>query len=717
MIASFYFAIRLFYGCCGSSRRSLLYHPPPMLNRINVPTLFCIGLFICATLFTTGLVPAPGTFIHIWSVELPSAVLLALCCGYFIFYPSKPLCLARTEIVFVIAPVTSFILWSLLSASWAESWKSAVHHSLVWSMYLIFYLIARAIIETGRGRSALGLSLLSPILLFSIAAAAGYVSFVIFEGVNPLGRLAKVGEPALTILPLLLVFAIRSSGRTFQVGVASISLISLLIYCSLGRINFFLFAVVSVLTAVLILTQPSRAIEADLRSDAGDLSSGALTWRVRCRRLILTAAACLAALLFVQSFSIFSATQEVAPVALKRFGDDTAITSSNNFRMLVYSISKEMIVANPVLGVGGDNFGSEANKYRRIYSAKSPENVSLREAEDNLPERAHNEVVQIVAELGLPGLVIVLWFAAGLLLLFGRSIKALRRGSIIGLAALIGLGAFLTSSLVSSYSFRFVQNGFVFFFVLAIACRELWYEPAGDISDNGSAPERVHLTPTRIRLFSGAGLAACLLLTAYWGVRVTSAAYVAKANRTPDIRDAERLFKTAEQLDDENADAPYSHAMRLFHERRFSEAAPLLTESIRLGRGRSVDYSHLASAWSLAGDPAAAESAMAEAFAMYPQSTFVMARYSHVLAQNGKTAEAQNMLDMARKRHLGDANAWWTLMNLGADPASAAAVKDPGSYTALMELYPINAVYAVRDERFARFPEERARFDLFGTNR
>jgi hypothetical protein len=75
------------------------------------------------------------------------------------------------------------------------------------------------------------------------------------------------------------------------------------------------------------------------------------------------------------------------------------------------------------------------------------------------------------------------------------------------------------------------------------------------------------------------------------------------------------------------------------------------------------------------------------------------------------------MLEMARKRHLGDANAWWTLMNLGADPASAAAVKDPGSYTALMDLHPINAVYAIRDERFARFPEERARFDLFGTDR
>ena len=175
-----------------------------------------------------------------------------------------------------------------------------------------------------------------------------------------------------------------------------------------------------------------------------------------------------------------------------------------------------------------------------------------------------------------------------------------------------------------------------------------------------TASRKVFLVMERIRLLSTAGLAACLLLTAYWGARVTSAAYVAKASRIQEIHDAERLFNIAERLDDENADASYFHGMRLFHERRFSEAAPLLAESIRLGRGRSVDYSHLASAWSLAGDAAAAESTMAEAYSMYPQSAFVMARYSHVLAQNGKAAKAAGMLDLARNRHLGDANAWWT---------------------------------------------------------
>ena len=687
-----------------------------MLKRINIHSVFCIGLFISATLFTTGIVPAPDTFIHVWTVELPTAVLFALCCLYFIFFPIKFPPVAKAEKFFVIVPIAFFILWSLLSAIWAESWKSALHHSLVWSMYLIFYLIARAVAETSRGRQALGLALLGPIVLFSIAAAAGYASFVIYGGINPLGRLAKVGEPALTILPLLLVFVVRSNGRSFKIGVAITSLISLLIFCSLGRINFFLFALISLLTAALLLTLRVDDPEVDEQG----AESVALTRRLRFRRLMLVATACIAAPLVVQSFSIFSSTPDAAPVAVRRFGDTAAITSSNNFRLLVYAISKEMVVANPLLGIGADNFGAEANKYRRTYSAKYPDAVSLREADDNLPERAHNELLQISAELGLPGAVIAFWFAAGLLLLFFRGIKALHRGSIVGPAALIGLGAFLVSSMVSSYSFRFIQNGFVFFFVLAIACRELLHERGGGLLTDLKRPESKHeavlLTTAKIRLVSAAGLTACLLLTAYWGFRVSSAVYVSKAKHTRDLNHAERLFRIAGQLDDENADARYFHGMRLFREKRFGEAAPLIRESIRLGRGRSVDYSHLASAWSLAGNDSAAERTMAEAVEMYPRSPFVLTRYSHVLSMNKKASEAERMLDIARQRHLGDANAWWILMTLGSDQASTAAVKYPDQYTSLMELRPLNALYAVRDERFARFPEERAKFELFGTN-
>ncbi|MCA1609114.1 MAG: hypothetical protein LC730_06635 [Acidobacteria bacterium] len=142
-----------------------------------------------------------------------------------------------------------------------------------------------------------------------------------------------------------------------------------------------------------------------------------------------------------------------------------------------------------------------------------------------------------------------------------------------------------------------------------------------------------------------------------------------------------------------------------------------MAEAIDTGRARSVDFSHLASAQSLPGDNAAAEQTMAEAGKMYPQSAFVLARYSYVLAANEKTEDAEPMLAKARTRNLLDANAWWALFWNGSDATSAEAHKSPGEFTPLMDLRPINALYAVRDERFVRFPEEGKRLDLLGRNR
>ena len=687
-----------------------------MLNRINATIIFCIGLFICLMLVPSGLMPAPATFIHFWPVELPTAVFFALCCGYLAIQGQKRLRVTQAELAFVVAPVICFILWSFISSVWAVSWKSAIHHSLVWVLYLTFYLISREIIETNKGGRILGSALLGPILLFSLAAIAGYISLVIFGAGIDLGRLGKVGEQAVTILPLLLVVVARSSGRRLQIGVVIVSLLWLLIFCTLGRINFFLFAIVSVITAVLTLT--SRDVKVGPEGAAGLSGSPDRNWRFRLRRLVVIAAACLIAPMIVQSFSLLSPTPDVTPVAFQRFGDQDNVTSSNNFRRLMYAISQEMIATNLVLGIGADNFGFRVNDYRRIYSEKYPDEVSLREAENNLPERAHNEFLQIFAELGIPGVAIVCWFIMGFLVLCRRGFKAWRGGSILGPAAVIGLGAFLISSMVSSYSFRFVQNGFVFFFVLALAFRELVGRPnRNDAHEEADEFAGIALSNRRFRLLAAAGCAACLVLVAYWGVRVTSATYVIEGNQTQDLHNAEKLYAMAEKLDDENPDARYFHGMRLFQEHRFAEAAPYLAESIRMGRGRSADYSYLASALSLAGDDVGAENVMAEAFAMYPQSAFVLTRYSLILATNGKTRESERMLARARTRQSGDANAWWILLTEGTDRASTEAFNHPDQYTDLMDLRPLNALYAVREERFIRFPEERAKFDLFGSNR
>jgi Flp pilus assembly protein TadD len=276
-------------------------------------------------------------------------------------------------------------------------------------------------------------------------------------------------------------------------------------------------------------------------------------------------------------------------------------------------------------------------------------------------------------------------------------------------AAVIGIGAFCVSSLVSSYSFRLIQNGFFFFLVLAIAYRRLGSEAEDQERENALSLRHA----SRPRLAAVAGLLACIMMVAYWIPRVASAAYSNAANYTQDLSEAERLYRMAERLDAGNPDARYYHGMRLFQENKFAEAVPFMRDAISLGRARSADFSYLASSQSLAGDNAAAEQTMAEAWKLYPQSTFVMTRYAHEMMSNGNEAGAEAMFTLSRARNQRDANAWWTLFNEGSDAASDRAVKHPDQYTPLMDLRPLNALYAVRDERMMRFPEERKRLDMF----
>jgi Ca2+/Na+ antiporter len=65
----------------------------------------------------------------------------------------------------------------------------------------------------------------------------------------------------------------------------------------------------------------------------------------------------------------------------------------------------------------------------------------------------------------------MMWFLVGVAIMCFRAIRHMKRGSLYGFAAVLGLAMFLASSAVSAYSFRVMQNGIVFFFVLAVAAK------------------------------------------------------------------------------------------------------------------------------------------------------------------------------------------------------------------------------------------------------
>jgi O-antigen ligase len=654
---------------------------------VNAPsfgTFFCVGLAVVMLSLLFAIPPVWNTFIHLWRVEFVASLFLAITLALaFIFRKELNISLhnvSDSETKLVILPIATFILWSGVSIVWAPSWRSSLHHTLIWSEYLIFYLAVRHLLERAGNIGKLLNTVTLTLASLSVLAVFSYCTFLVFGSVTTQGiTYAKYGEQVNTVFPLFLVCVLRLDGKRFTLALSILVGLWLLVFCSLSRTNLILFTCgMAAITATVFLIKAFH--------------------RYR-RKMAVIAAVLILAPVPLHVFSLLSADPEVPFVS--RVSDSAGISSSNNFRKLMLSIGEEMIKTHPVVGIGADNFGFETNKYRMQLGAVSPNDPNFAEAEDTIPERAHNEYLQITAELGIVGMAIFLWFIAGIALMGYRAVRRSKHTSIFLIAAFTGLVLFLTSSLVTSYSFRLIQNGFVFFFVLAFAASRSFKR-----TENKSHTSVVPHSEYGLKLVFSAGIALSLLLTAYCTIRVTSVAYASRANVTSDLDEATMLYKRAIWLDPENPEAPYFLGLRLMDKGRYSESVPYLADSIRIGKGRSADYSYLAGAQSLSGDTIAAERTFAEAAKMYPRSSFVLTRYAALLKANGKQAESEQQLARARQIDLNQANSWWAMINQSPQAAADLAFQRR-DYTPLMDLRPQMSMYALKAEIDLAHPDEK----------
>jgi O-antigen ligase len=610
---------------------------------------------------TASFPPVWNTFIHSWRSEFFASIFLSLTlCFYWYFTRNgdMKIDLSPLEIRLIVLPMAALILWSALSATWANSWRSAIHHSFVWSEYLIFFVVVRGLLKTPNAyRDLIKIPMLT-LAFFGTLAVVGYCAYLVFGPPTSLGIVyAKYGEQVNTIFPLAFLGVLLLRGRTLVLGSTVLVFLWLLVFCSLSRIDLALFVAVALSAAFVVFSVP----------------------RFRVYRLKAVGFLTLLAIapLPLHIFSLYSSGSGVAMV--DRLSNTSHIQGSNDFRKLMLSIGTEMIAAHPMVGVGADNFGFEANRYRVIYASRNPDDPDLAEAEDTIPERAHNEYLQVTAELGIVGAAILFWFLTAVAIMLFRA-RRLTKTSPFALAALTGVCAFLVSSLVTSYSFRLIQNGFVFFFVLAVASSRLL---------RSSAVERTKIGPIfstkQLKLAFAAGIAASLLLTTYCAVRVASVAYYTEANSIADLDTAYRLYDTAMWLDDEDPDARYFLGLRLVDKARYSEAIPYLKSSIAIGKAPSADFSYLASAQSLAGDQVGAEETFAEAVSLYPRSPFVLTRYAALLKSNGKSSESDAELERAKRIDFRQANSWWIMLTQSPQAATDLALKS-SDYAPLMDL-------------------------------
>jgi O-antigen ligase len=658
--------------------------PSRFANAPRSGTFFCVGLALVLLSLLLAIPPVWDTFIHLWRVEFVASLFLTVTLiSAFIFRKELSFSLdniSDAETKLVILPMTAFILWSGISMIWAPSWRSALHHTLIWSEYLIFYLAVRHLLDRFGNFGKLLNTITFALAFLSVLAVFSYCVFLIFGSVTTQGiTYAKYGEQVNTVFPLFLVSILRLRGKRFALGLSILVGLWLLVFCSLSRTNLMLFTYgIAAIIAFVFLIKRFRPYR---------------------RRLALVVAVLVFAPVPLHVFSLLSTNPEVPFVS--RVSDSAGISSSNNFRKLMLSVGEEMIKAHPTVGIGADNFGFQTNNFRMQLGAVSPDDPNLAEAEDTIPERAHNEYLQITAELGIVGLGIFMWFIAGIGLMGYRAVSRSKHYSIFLIAAFTGLGLFLTSSLVTSYSFRLIQNGFVFFFVLAVAASRSFKR-----SENRSHPSAVPHSEYSLKFVFSAGIVLSLLLTTFTTIRVTSVAYASKANGTRDLNEALMLYKKAMWLDPENPEAPYFLGLRLMEKGRYTESAFFLADSIHIGKGRSADYSYLASAETLNGDTTAAEQTFAEAAKMYPRSPFVLTRYAALLKANGKTAESEQQLARARQINLNQANSWWAMINQSPQAAADLAFQRT-DYTPLMDLRPQMSMYALKAEIDIAHPDEK----------
>lgn len=635
------------------------------INRSDLLALWPVVLL-------TPLLPFPSPSLllgHPWKPELFLALLLSLAVAFilirsqgdFSLFENKPITIAMAALV----------IWSGTSIFWAASANSVLHHTLVWAIYLVFFsLVSKAILD----RRILLRSVYVLGVVALIISVNCVIEYVLRENIDSTFgfRYGRFSEVWAALLPLFLAFTCRSSGVKMALSLAVTLLMWLALLFSTSRTS--LAAAVGgigIFVAGVLVTRKGRA-----RSKAlGILVSLLLGFGV------------------VTQLPIFTAQNENKTTTFDRISGGSETDPSNslgqNIRFLFAKVGIEMLRQNPIRGVGADNFGVEFNRYRAAVS-ESDENAELVTGnEDAIPERAHNEYLQVTLELGIVGATI---FAAFLIAVVWSGFRSLADSvNIYKLAAVAGMAAFLFSSVFSSYSFRLVQNGVVFFFLAAMLTTRRSQRPRGG------------------RTLFVAGLAACLCLVVFSSLKAASQYVTYRGETSRDISASLAELSTAEKLDSANAAANYIAASKLLNDARYPEAAVQYQTAIDKGIGTSSTYSYLISAHSLGGNDHAALDRAAEAVRVFPYSPFLLTRHSVLLEKAGKSDEAQTQFAQAQKIDARQAETWKLFITQGARKAAEAGRQGIG-VPLMADLYPQDGLYAMLAERQILYPEERYTF-------
>jgi hypothetical protein len=347
-------------------------------------------------------------------------------------------------------------------------------------------------------------------------------------------------------------------------------------------------------------------------------------------------------------------------------------------RKFTWQIAFTMFRTNPILGVGADNFGINVTEARRIFRGMSPNHPPSEIAEDYLIERAHTEYLQILAELGLVGFLL---FCIPFVIFKLQLLQYLRRRkwkiTPFAAAAVGGLAAFAVSSLSSSFSFRSIQNGVVFFIVFGLLIRRV----TGRNKDGRSIPASI--------LPAAVGVLSLVLLV--FSLRLVAAEYYLYQAERAGPAEYEHLLQRSLMLDSGYAGAYYLLAGRESSAGNYASAAYNFTHAVKHGIATADTFVQLARAHSADGNLDAAKNTFAYGLSVYPRSIYLRSAFVLFLEKNGKVDEAKAQELEAIAIDGPQARGWMMLLREGGNAAFRAAENDPG-ITKPADLRPASAV-------------------------
>lgn len=550
-----------------------------------------------------------------------------------------------------------FTVWSAVSAVWAAYPLPVVHHTLVWAMYLaVLYLALRS---NGVWVATTVFAFVSLIVGFAAAADTLTVTDFASAEFTIRSRYGKHAELLVTILPVLWIASVYIRERWHKLGLMAAGVLG---------------------WAGVMLSLSKGALLAGIIGFATVFAGSLLFSNKALRRPVLVLAGLwLGVTVAVQAF--FTLTSPLPATADYFAGNAGNSALSTQHRMLVWRIAGRMIATHPLTGVGADNFAAFTNISRADLASRDTKPPQTEIVEDAVMERAHNEYLQIFAELGVIGFVLfAVGFGALKLELFAVFLRRWQLSPMLW-AAIGGMTAFAASSMVSSFSFRAVQNGVAFMLVAAVALDR--------IRPNAKAK------PAR---WPSAVIAACCLAgIAVFATKAVGEYYVYRAEAAEDRADTISGLERALSIDPDNVNARGVLAAHLENDGQHERAAAELRNAIDRGLGVSVTYSTLANYQRKAGDPAAAEKTLAEAVAVFPRSAYLRVEYAILLESIGRQRDSDYMLAVARNIDQRQANGWYSLIKDGSVAAFLESQAD-ASVAAPADLVPGNAVRQYLDD-------------------